>query len=531
MSVQCEVDKTFVYNHRFECLVGNEYWVDGEIRFPESLDKETVERVVVDVSFAHSGVILKNSDHNVRLAMRRVTCIREPGVLVDGLPLHTLLTMNQLAYIREERGALLALFDFHKQELEGEWLLNPIVLLEQRAALPHEKRELRMRTAKEIFDLGLMFEEWKTKHYIYKLKRNEFAKPNKYGRMIGDLGTMASLVGAFFVDVCKTHLEANPINIGGNTATFVKAPKASLMEDLFAESWTGHEDYTIFVHSDDSLLSIRTQTGRRVFNMDISSCDASHSVALFELLEDLYPDPHSIIKQLGDQCRSEICIRSVDRASKVLLRPDGPVLYSGSTLTTLINTVACILIFHSIVHCKAQSCDEIIQAARDVGYLVTLEECHEVSDMQFLKHSPVLKHGKFIPVKNFGVFVRSWGVSKKKLPKYKGLSPEDVSTQYQGLLLNGIYGNVTCPFLTWMRSRYPFKYAKKLAKLVEYEPLDIAYSLTDEEFFSRYHSAGNDSIGQLYKLLGDASAGDVVYSDLADLALRMDYGLHVGWSE
>jgi len=532
---ECRVSKAYEFNQRFVCISGHRFWQeDGNLLFTPGEVKEQKYRSIVQVCFSHPGLIYANTNANVNMAIRRIIARREPGSTVDigG----QVVTVDEALFIWQNESVALytrTLLEgnrFRTEALEPEWYVPPCDLLKSLVRLPHPKRLLRQAGYDELEMYGLLMKRWQTKAYIYKMKKDEWAKPGKYPRMIGDLGVLASLVGAFFTGRCKEHREQNDYKVDGCRSTFVKSAESNKLSEIFYEAWFTTDPYYIAVHSDDSLLSIATESGRALYNMDISSCDSSHGPAVYRLLESLYPDPYNTIARLVEQLTQPITIVNVEGPKeRVTLRPVQPVLYSGSTLTTLVNTIAVDLIYTAIVKTRARTEEEIIRAARTVGYGITLERAKTPPAMQFLKHSPVLRDGVMIPVKNLGVLIRAWGITRGDLPTRK--KPYEVAArQYQGDLLHGVYANISCPFLTTLRVHYPStgRYVREVAKNWYQEPNHtekaVHYTLTDEEFFSRY-TTNVDEISNLVHSF-TLHNWSCVYDPLANRALGLDYGLN-----
>lgn len=527
--------KPYLFNERFICISGREFWDGQNIRFSNSLNpREQKYRSIVDVCFVHSGVIYAESNNNVNYAIRRIIARREPEVLIDGVYLDVLLFKWQTENIKLLRNEILKGNSFSSTPLEDEWYVPPVDLLDDRVLLPHPKKVLREMGWRDIQEFGLLLKRWQTKMYVYKMKKDEFAKPGKYPRMIGDLGVLASLVGAFFTNKCKDHRAKHPYHYQDNYSDFVKSADPKRLEETFLKAWFNTDPYYIAVHSDDSLLSVRTPDGVNVYNMDISSCDSSHGPEVYKILSEIYPDHFNVIDLLIDQLRQPIVVHNVDkeyRKEHIVLQPIQPTLYSGSTLTTLINTTAVDIIFTSIVHRKAQTEKDIMDAAKAVGYIVTLEHATSPEKMQFLKHSPILKDGRMIPVKNFGVLTRAWGLTRGDLIVKKGRDYRTEALLYQGDMLNGVYANIDCPFLNHVRIKYPAtgKYKKIIDKIWYQDSINTSssevFKITDSEFFMRYGANANE-IEQLYHDFIDHE-WTRVYSPLVNRAMGYDYGLNI----
>lgn len=287
---------------------------------------------------------------------------------------------------------------------------------------PHEKRALRMQGFSEVeegvFDistgLGL-------RSINYKVKKGEYAKPGKKPRAIGDLGVVASLLGFRLTNFCKTAQASEVIEFGAWKAQFIKSPTRDQMQNAFQQLIEPEGQAYFAYFSDDSCLSVRHPGGVHRYNLDIKSCDCSHTDRLFQLLEEIVPEglPRDDMRRLTAQCGLPIDLRCLENPSKkVRLQARCRVLYSGSTLTTFMNNVACLLILYALFLrgytgqlVNGQSI-ELREAAASVGYQITgIEPLPEIEDLQFLKHSPILDEStnQYAPVLNIGVLLRSLG--------------------------------------------------------------------------------------------------------------------------
>jgi len=137
-----------------------------------------------------------------------------------------------------------------------------------------------------------------------------------------------------------------------------------------------------------------------------------------------------------DQLRKELVIKSTHKRGKdAITLIHGSIddidctLFSGSVLTTLVNNVANLLIARSVYERRCTTCAEIVAAAADVGYVVTMDECDKFENMQFLKHSPFVNDdGVVLPFVNLGVLLRSLGQCNGDLP---GTRNDDLRSRAQ----------------------------------------------------------------------------------------------------
>jgi len=390
-----------------------------------------------------------------------------------------------------------------------------------------------MHALEELLDSGDIGDKLWLKSVLYKLKTTEIAKSGKYPRMIGDLGVAASLQGFWVTMMIKQAMASEDLIQGGLTARFVKTPDPSSLCDTFAELINPSTTRFMALFSDDSCLSIRQRDGSvHMYNMDIKSCDASHTPALFEYLVAVAPDPlRSAMEILVQQC--SLPIRVVDTNDKkrvVILRPVGPRLYSGSTLTTAINNVANYLIGLAIEFRGAYSEEEITDAARSVGYMVKLERCDTYHELQFLKHSPCTDtNGTMRAVLNPGVMLRCIGSCHGDLPGRGPLRPR--AEAFQKGVLRGLYPSCRFTFYDNLVKAVARAVVNEdmqafVRKHADHQADRTEYTIADDELYRRYclTSAEIFEINTLSK--GAGFEVSLATSGL-DKILNKDYELNV----
>lgn len=435
-----------------------------------------------------------NTNHNVSLAMTRLTKTRLPSLVGYERFMqekqHTFLEENQ-PFLQNLRGQYESTFyDYYEMIDECEIHHDD----------PHIKKALRICAWKDILTLNLLYEPlWYLpgKGTEYKMKIFEIAKPGKVPRMIGDLGVHASLQGFRLTYFMKKAMADNPVAMDGGVAEYCPTPDPSKLEAVFDKLITPPGRFYFVLFSDDSCLSIRTPTGILRFNVDISSCDASHTGALFTALRSVFPaDVVEQVDQLIDQCQTDITV--YDRFNKrrcVVLKPKDPRLYSGSTLTTIINNLANILIAKSISTSNIQSAQDVIDAAARVGYIVTCEDCSDWHQLQFLKHSPVRCHdGVIRPLLNIGVLLRLTGTSKGDLPGSKKTPLRDRCMAFQASLLRGAYPKARFTLIDNLRASagVPNPACDRIvASMMAYKVMDDddypVFHVSSDEVWARYN--------------------------------------------
>jgi hypothetical protein len=520
----------------------NPYWIRGRICFPEPtpLESSLCKKDGSYYSFfgpcaADSGIVYSNSNLNVSLGLERLTKTRVP--LLYGYDQY--LQLNQEMYINTLTPFLKTLqMSYHQTFFD---YTNMIDECEEHHADPHLKKMLRVAAREDLLSENLYFDNtWMSlgRKTQYKLKTMEVAKPGKIPRLIGDLGVHASLQGFRLTKFMKLAMANNTIHINGGAIHFCPTPDPFSLEEVFDKLINPPGRFYFVLFSDDSCLAYRSGDKVLRFNIDISSCDASHTESLFMAMRALFPvglQPE--VDQLIDQCRAPITVydRNVPRGfpkRSVTLKPKTPRLYSGSTLTTTINNVANIIIAHSISACEITCGGDVIKAAARTGYIVTCEDCDDWHKLQFLKHSPVrCSDGVVRPLLNIGVLLRLSGRCKGDLPGSKTIPLEVRAKRFQASLLHGAYpkarfalidslkANVGAPTPLYDNFVSP-SLEHKVVNRVEYP----VFHVPSEEVWARYELDAMQ-IAELECDFASCSYGDHYQSSGLNEVLKCDYGL------
>lgn len=427
-------------------------------------------RTIFGPSVAHNGVIYAKTDANLRLAFRRLTCLRGP---LDSDPITNELydrhlQWSQRSFVHNHSHIFAHLRHLYTPHFTS--YTNAEDEADEHHSDPHPKKLLRIQAWSELCESGVRFDPlWLTQLKI-KMKPNEIAKPGKYPRCIADLGVAASLQGFRVTNFLKTATEAEPFTHLDGLALFCKSPDPSSLKAAFDGLIDPPCKYFFTYFSDDSCISIRHSDGTiSRYNLDISSCDTSHTPHLFDALVQTTPlNGVADMRALVKQCELPVAITSRDtKSARTKLVSRGPVLFSGSTLTTAINNLATILIFIAIVESRASCAASIIDAAARAGYVITLQHCAHVEDIQFLKHSPVAYPGGWYPVLNLGVLLRSMGRCNGDLPGRGDLAAR--ARDFHAAFLHGMYPYTRFTLINNLLSKTPHAYSIATASQVTAE--------------------------------------------------------------
>jgi hypothetical protein len=367
------------------------------------------------------------------------------------------------------------------------------------------------------------------------MKKDEIGKNGKIPRLICDLGVACSLQGFRITSFMKKAMAYCPLEVEGGVIQFIPTPDPATLEYVFGELINPSERFYMCVFSDDSCLALRKPDGEILrYNVDISSCDSSHTSELFFALRDLFPAHlRDEVEQLIAQCRESFSILDMyNKKRKVVLQPTGPRLYSGSTLTTILNNLANFCIGASIAkHPNIRCAKDVVSAAFRAGYEVTCEDCSDWHQLQFLKHSPVrCTDGVVRPLLNIGVLLRLSGTCKGDLPGSKNTPLRERGRAFQASLLRGAYPHAHFTLLDNMREHAGLGNEECDAcvrKIFEHKVADGDYTdfrVPSEEVWARYGLTALE-IAELEDDFGNCDYGEHYYSDGTDKVLEKDYGL------
>lgn len=481
-------------------------------------------------------MVYANNSRNLNLALRRLTATREP----ERPGFEAELRRSQSATISEFKDEFAEIAKMYEPFFED---YKGIVAEEQEHyADPHIKRDLRIQAHEEISQenqpLGVAPVIWAV---TVKMKPREYAKPGKKPRCIGDLGVAASLQGFRLTWHLKMAQSAVEVRHKGGVAIFIKSPNPFDLKRAF-ELLINPEGRATFVYfSDDSCLSIYGGTKYDYYNLDLKSCDSSHTDDLFTLLEDMVPGglTKDDMKILTAQCALPLRIICRENPKlKVKLATVGRILFSGSTITTAINNLANLLIFMCIMECEYSPAVDargenvsINQAANKAGYVLTgTTSFSDPEHFQFLKNSPVRDTtGEWQPMLNFGVLLRAMGTCHGDLPGRGPLRPR--AEAFTRGLLQGCYPFTDCAVLDAMRRAagsgpavLDRETTLSLSFKVEVDAKYPRYRVDEASFALRYGLEAFEMADLCY-VVGNLGFGEHYSGRCVDKILRLDYGV------
>jgi hypothetical protein len=529
--------KSFVYNEQFSVERGKEFFINGEIVFPgeaplrdgwSGARADGSYRTIFGPSIAHDGVIFGVSNHNQQLAMRRL--LRCVGSKED----HTAMRARQLVFMEGNMDVIDQLRAMYSSAMSD--YSNASQEAEEHHDDPHQKKALRIEAWKTLIENGEVSSRTWMRHPAIKLKKNEWAKPGKEGRGIANLGVEASLLGFRVTGMLKQAMADNSFDYMGGTIHFCAHPSYDELRYVFDMLLNPPGRFFFVYFSDDACIAIRTKDGRIIRgDVDISSCDASHGPALFKAYPLLAEGEARVdLQRLVEQCTTAFRVYDVSTQSNyVQLKPHGPRLYSGSTITTTINGLANIFIAVAIAQAEVNTPQDLVKAARRAGYVVTLKVAEQFEDVTFLKHSPVLdKDGVWQPLLNIGVLLRMTGVCNGDLPGRGDLQTRAVA--FQRALLRGAYPRASFPLIDNMKrvvagsnTTLDQLMTSHVDKLLEYKISEVSsrtLRFNSEDVYRRYKLEPWQAY-ELDECFGNSGFGTCYGGPAAAAILEMDYGL------
>lgn len=482
-------------------------------------------------NFTHTGIVLRLSNSNLRYALRRVLGLRENDLAYDDM-----MRAYQSAYVPS---ATLVFSRVYQEAVESAFqaYTSRLDLLAEAVLEPHPKRKLRIQAYEELTRDGSLAAP---NHGCYrltaKLKRFEYAKKGKNGRITADYGVAASLVSFMLFKIIKQMQASTPFVYNDNEARHILSASPTDLSNAYNFIYDYSTTCTRMVYfSDDSVLRARFADGViRYYNMDISSCDRSHTPSVINLLYSLVPVRlHPELRETIKQLSFPFDVFNVNnRREKIRYKLGRPFMFSGWTGTTALNNVGSLLIF--LAACDtlqtAITLDELVAGIRTrSGYDVTLDEHRTYADYQFLKHSPEYgQDGNVYQVLNFGTVLRASGVCRGDLPGSG--DTEARARSFQSALMSGLQSGYDNPVISALRSSCsgaPALGTQALQSLKDQHshwetPHKIRVKLTTTAFQLRY-DATTDEIAELVHSIKINVFNCSYSSSLVDRIMRRDY--------
>lgn len=486
----------------------------------------------VAFSFFKKYAIYGNTPNNLNAALWRITSAR-----LDSLEEHKVLFENQSEYFEkvhkrlDEVGSYLHILNTTFLQLrETQNFQRDIEIF---ANMPHPKRHLRLRALQRLNELGWLLEETLILRVKGKVKTCEKAKYGKKPRLIGDYSTEASLLGPFIVDKVKQCFLRNIAQVRGNTVLFCDSPSPESLGEVFKRhKHTGAFNCTYY--SDDMIMSFNV--GGRVFhfNVDISSCDMSNGLSVFNTLFKIVEGDQmatDVVRRLIKQCSHNVrCYNPHDMGEFYEFKSDGPKEYSGTVITTLLNNIASSNISlsveegftpgHDYTHLELEQL--IVDSARKCGYIVTVSKRSDYAHLQFLKNSPTESGDSYV---NLGVLLRGLGGITGDFPGSGDLDARVES--FIGSVVEGYKHSGDNSITRALRKRFPPP--RKLVKLTLNHLNTYIIPTTGDEavvddidLINRYQITSSD-IAELVDRIENLKIGDIINVTATNNIFHVDY--------
>jgi hypothetical protein len=354
--------------------------------------------------------------------------------------------------------------------------------------------------------------------------------------MTVNYSTIGSLQGFRATELLKYAMAREDIPVNGGHIRYMMKPHPDELRAAFAELYAPRGTFFCVVHSDDATLAVRVGGKVHWYNVDISSCDTSHGPSMFEAyLSIAEGEICRTLEKLVDQCRLPIKVQSVeDPKKKVVLAPrnGAPVMGSGTTLTTSLNTLATMTLIKAATDDGATfTREDIMRRAQHAGYFVTCQNCEVFEDVQFLKHSPVEDNGIWQPVLNLGVLLRASGQCHGDLPGRKTTPLMERARQFQAALLQGMYPRLKTPFIDNMKAAVAGTTSEeallRVERTIEHKVVDAGeiISVSTRSLFRRYRLDQVEILDILE--FAHSPVGYHYCSSGVDKILRKDYELGI----
>lgn len=516
-TVECSVVETFNASDRFLSMDKIDLSCEPRLR----MDPTSMQ--FLGPGFSHSGMVYGNSDHNIRCALPRLTA--DPVSEFN-------LAENQRKFLKT-RLAKRTGDALHKHFTSCLEKAKPDLYdhLIAYADLPHPKRALRVQAALEILENNLFTVRGACQRMTYisrvstKLKKFEWGKPGKKPRLICDLSTVGSLLSGYCAELVKKwlgefHHEHNPIYYCKSSTQHGLRAAFELMKRT---GFVYFSDDSCYAHDDFRA------------NVDISSCDGSHTRYLFDFI--LSTIPNGFVKDAIagsiSQLQIDLTVKRASGKKWFTLKHNkrsaySTTLYSGSTLTTLVNNYANLLIGTKLISFGAKCVRDVVNTAALVGYNVTADVCEKYQQLQFLKHSP---NAAGEPWLNLGVIMRTCGVSRGHIPGRR-LTLREKSYQFMASITDGLCWAGDSHFYRCMAEKYTsvershptsvFAHSTWRQAVNESTPTNVPIVSLDD-VCARYGITESQYL-ELVQLFKEADFGDLIRCDASDIILEKDYG-------
>lgn len=369
--------------------------------------------------FANSSMTYADSISNYCVALRRMCCKRKPGVLApDGTLLHDFLKARHYTNFNTSLEFNNYMNDLRRKVRDrfadkDSWFEE---LREFCHDKTHPKYKERMAGWRDIVEYGLDIRMSWLQVIKAKFKKDETAKPGKYGRLISSLGVLPAIQSGYVMKVMKEVMSSNPCEMENFKSIYCLSSSYEELRNVFRDALESARTMTFVYHSDDSFCVVNRAGVREMYKIDISSADQSHNEPVAACILSM-SDDNVGVRHAIDACRQDQTLswRHIKIGTlKNVLREFH--CYSGFSGTTLAN---CIASCRCAVECYrlllAGDLDFIVNGFRHCGYIATIEKVDDIVQLDFLKHFPYIVDGEVECALSYGVPLRTFGKKRGDL--------------------------------------------------------------------------------------------------------------------
>jgi len=417
--------------------VNADYWLMCELGYGNRPTREVRECAQSYAAFGDWGL-----NHTKFRQFRQLMTDRAEEVVQGGVSLFDAIVEQQQLLARAREPEVTIINSQVKQDRMSDY-----------AHLEHVKRAERVATYEKMVASPYLFDQDCQKKFVNGKVKWEAGKTGKCSRQFVSLGPEKTLFAPQIPEFYKSVMaeEVKLVFRGLDISfRFWKSPDEESINQWarrFVECAATPNSCLIDVHSDDSDTIVPVVVGgvryQALLCIDIAKCDLSHSPGLFVVLTETLVSAGferqmvmDLLKQLQLDLKISHPNRKVDEF--ILFKVNYMLLFTGHTITTLINNYASMVLLSTVVATiankeyenRASLQKDILTAAGMAGYEVTLDAFvlvapgdfendewflqfqKDLSTVTFLKHYPVYTlAGEVVALKDISTVLRGYGVS------------------------------------------------------------------------------------------------------------------------
>ncbi len=561
---EAKIEHTWKFNNRFRCTTGKRYFNQetGELIFPK--DEDYFPKKYMCSSgwrFAHGGIIYDNGNRCMQAALSRhfqkkvpknsadqdeIGNLQKYGIYVDEDNFDDSLRNNNSIWYRQHTDEFARIMLDHYGPFEYTYDIRQASVelsneIHSKRALREQQRKLYQLSGEWTHDKWVQF-------LIWKIKFLEIAKAGKDPRIIVDATVGNSLPRVHFANRWKAHTAEKEVLFNSRVRViFRSSPNPIDLQSVFREAYNSEFLVQIINYSDDAILTLKTVDGIKIYNLDISSNDSSHTHATFEAYAKVSGMDQEQKNNLFTIINTPFKISSSDGKHYAIFQPISGYLPSGIGDTSTCNNNIYPMLGYTLDYLIARDYQVditlITLAGFIMGFRFSYEYCNRFEDMQFLKNSPIRRGEEIISVPNLGILFRYSGWSEGDLPTKSSYYPKfcknlrERASFHQSLLTFGYFKyyryppllNALCPYFEYLTANEA-EYKESIHKVTKstfaygYEK-PVTY-LNTQEVYARYDLDMVD-IDFFEQMLRNHGYGITLECAVVNKVLKRDYGL--GW--